>query len=273
MPSPAPDGSSQSLRKPGGAASARCSRSPGPSQGRNPAGRCSTQSRERPCQSCPFDDATRFFCFREPGGPPMHKTILTLSLAALLACAHEEAAQPSAERDWEKGLDGNRGPQIAPLGPIDSDQSAYNYIRRREQERDLGSRMTAAGLDEIIAASSQVLASAMALPLFRAGVYLGSPRLIERACTSAKRVTHSALRTSGNVDAVLQGCGALTAARQGSSDACGEGKQKLRDAYALLSAEKPQEAARAAAGAARSLRGRCPELAAPPGAALRPGPC
>src|SRR5207248_11153106 len=128
---------------------------------------------------------------------------------------------------------------------------------------DLGSRMTGAGLDEIIAASSQVLASAIALPRFRAGVYLGSPRLIERACTSAKRVTHSALRASGNVDAVLQGCGALTAARQGSSDTCGEGKQKLRDAYALLSAHKAQEAGRAAADAVRSLRDRCQKMTAP----------
>ena len=101
----------------------------------------------------------------------MQKNILILSLAALLACAHEDVAQLPTERDWEKGLDGTRGPQIAPLGPIDTDQAAYNYIRRREQERDLGSRMTAAGLDEIIASSSQVLASAMALPLFRAGVY------------------------------------------------------------------------------------------------------
>ena len=201
----------------------------------------------------------------------MHKTILTLSLAALLACAHEEAAQTAAERDWEKGLDGTRGPQIAPLGPIDSDQSAYNYIRRREQERDLGSRMTAAGLDEIIAASSQVLASAMALPLFRAGVYLGSPRLIERDCASAKRVTHSALRASGNVDAVLQGCGALTAARQGSSDACGDGKQKLRDAYALLSADKAQEAGRAAADAVRLLRDRCQKMTAPLRTPVDPG--
>src|SRR6266853_1610010 len=122
----------------------------------------------------------------------MQKNILILSLAALLACAHEEVAQTPAERDWEKGLDAARGPQIAPVGPIDTDQGAYTYIRRREQEHDLGSRMTAAGLDEILAASSQVLASAMALPLFRAGVYLGSPRLIERACTSSQRVTHSA---------------------------------------------------------------------------------
>src|SRR5437762_2088860 len=102
----------------------------------------------------------------------MPKNILILSLAALLACAHEEVAQNPAERDWEKGLDAARGPQIAPVGPIDTDQGAYNYIRRREQEHDLGSRMTAAGLDEIIGASSQVLASALALPLFRAGVYL-----------------------------------------------------------------------------------------------------
>ena len=193
----------------------------------------------------------------------MHKHILILALAALVACAHEEPVQPLAERDWEKGLDASRGPQIAPVGPIDTDQSGYNYIRRREQERDLGSRMTAAGLDEIIAASSQVLASAMALPLLRAGVYFGQPRLIERACTAAKRVTHAALRSSGNVDAVLQGCGALTGARQGSSDACGEGKQKLRDAYALLAADKGPDAGRAAADAVRLLRDRCPKMTAP----------
>lgn len=201
----------------------------------------------------------------------MHKHILILSLTALLACAHEEPPQTVAERDWEKGLDATRGPQIAPLGPIDTDQSGYDYIRRREQERDLGSRMTAAGLDEIVAASSQVLASAMALPLFRAGVYFGQPRLIERSCTAAKRVTHAALRSSGNVDAVLQGCGALTAARQGSSDACADGKQKLRDAYALLAADKGQDAGRAAADAVRLLRDRCAKMTAPLRTPVDPG--
>ena len=200
----------------------------------------------------------------------MQKNILILSLAALLACAHEEAQLP-AERDWERGLDASRGSTIAPVGPIDSDQSGYNYIRRREQDRDLGSRMTATGLDEIIAASSQVLASAMALPLFRAGVFYGQPRLIERACTSAKRVNHSALRQTGNVDAVLQGCGALTAPKSGSSDACGDGKQKLRDAYALLSADKAQEAGRAAAEAVRQLRDRCPKMTAPLRTPVDPG--
>src|SRR5205814_8158824 len=98
----------------------------------------------------------------------MPKNILILSLAALLACAHEEVAQTSAERDWEKGLDAARGPQIAPVGPIDTDQGAYNYIRRREQEHDLGSRMTAAGRDDISGASSQVLAPPVPLPPFRA---------------------------------------------------------------------------------------------------------
>jgi hypothetical protein len=200
----------------------------------------------------------------------MQKNILILSLAALLACAHEEAAQLPAERDWDKGLDATRGPQIAPVGPIDTDQGAYNYIRRREQEHDLGSRMTAAGLDEIIAASSQVLASAMALPLFRAGVYLGQPRLIERACTSARRVTHSPLRSSGNVDAVLQGCGALTV-KQGTTDACGDGRQKLRDAYALLATDKGPEAGRAAADAVRQLRDRCPKMTAPLRTPVDPG--
>ncbi|HYS08174.1 MAG TPA: hypothetical protein VEP66_05500 [Myxococcales bacterium] len=200
----------------------------------------------------------------------MPKSILMLTLAALLACAHEDATQLPAERDWEKGLDASRGPQIAPLGPLDTDQGAYNYVRRREQERDLGSRMTAAGLDEIITASSQVLASAMAMPLFRAGVYYGSPRLIERACTSARRVTHSALRQTGNVDAVLQACGAVSGTKQGS-DACSEGKQKLRDAYAQLAADKGQDAGRTAAEAVRQLRDRCPKITAPLRTPVDPG--
>jgi hypothetical protein len=192
----------------------------------------------------------------------MRKNILILTLAALFACAHEDVAQLPTERDWDKGLDAARGPQIAPVGPIDSDQGGFNYIRRREQDRDLGSRMTATGLDEIIASSSQVLASAMALPLFRAGVYYGQPRLIERGCTSAKRVTHSALRASGNLDAVLQGCAALTGPKL-AADACSDGKQKLRDAYGLLAADKAQDAGHAAAEAVRQLRDRCPKMTAP----------
>ena len=111
----------------------------------------------------------------------------------------------------------------------------------------------------------------MALPLFRAGVYLGQPRLIERGCTSARRVTHSALRASGNVDAVLQGCGALNASKQGPSDACGDGRQKLRDAYALLAADKGPDAGRTAADAVRLLRDRCPKITAPLRTPVDPG--
>ena len=72
----------------------------------------------------------------------MQKTILIASLVALVAaCAHEEIAQ-TAEKDWEHGLDADLATQIAPLGPIDSDQGAYNLIRRREKEHSLGSRLT-----------------------------------------------------------------------------------------------------------------------------------
>jgi hypothetical protein len=194
----------------------------------------------------------------------MSKPTVLLAIAAsvLASCAHEELAPQAPERDWTQGLDGSRGAQIAPLGPLESDQGAYDLVRRRERERALGSRLTGAQLDEIIAASSQVLASALALPLFKAGVYLGLPRLVEKGCLAARRVTHSALRSASNVDAVLQACGALTAGRT-SSDACGEGQQKLRDAYALLAAEKGNEAGRMAAEAVRLLRDRCPKIAAP----------
>jgi hypothetical protein len=193
----------------------------------------------------------------------MSKPTLLLAIAAsvVASCAHEEVSPP-ADRDWAQGLDGALAPQIAPLGPLESDQVAYDLVRRRERERALGSKLTAAQLDEIVGASSQVLASALSLPLFKAGVYLGQPRLIDKGCAAARRVIHAALRSSGNVDAVLQGCGALTGGRT-SSDACGEGQQKLRDAYALLAAEKANEAGRLAAEAVRSLRDRCTKMTAP----------
>ncbi|HMC35373.1 MAG TPA: hypothetical protein VKH65_13225 [Myxococcales bacterium] len=188
--------------------------------------------------------------------------LLAIAASALASCAHEEVAPQLADRDWTQGLDGNLAPQIAPLGPLESDQGAYDLVRRRERERALGSKMTGVQLDEIIAASSQVLASALALPLFKAGVYLGQPRLLEKGCVAARRVTHSALRAASNVDAVLQACGALTGGRS-SSDACGEAQQKLRDAYALLAAEKGNEAGHMAADAVRLLRDRCPKMTAP----------
>ena len=192
----------------------------------------------------------------------MKIAIAILTAAALAACSHEEPKVVSHERDWQKGLDDASSPQIAPVGPIENDHYAYDLIRQRERERALGTRATAAELDEIINASSQVLASAMALPLFKAGVFLGQPRLIDKGCTAAQRVTHSALRSSGNVDAVLQACGALQNGRP-AADGCGEGQKKLRDAYALLAADKGQDAGRTAAEAVRALRDRCPKISAP----------
>jgi hypothetical protein len=193
----------------------------------------------------------------------MQKTILIASLVALVAaCAHEEIAQ-TAEKDWEHGLDADLATQIAPLGPIDSDQGAYNLIRRREKEHSLGSRLTSLELDDIVNNSSQVLASALALPLFKAGVYYGQPRLIDKGCTAAHRVTHSALRSSGSIDAVLQACGALTNGTKQGSDSCSDGAKKLRDAYGLLAQDKGPEAGRAGAEAVRFLRDRCTKMGAP----------
>jgi len=201
----------------------------------------------------------------------MPRPILILSFTALLAaCAHEAAPPLVHDRDWEHGLDANFAGQIAPVGPIETDQTAYDLIRRREREHALASRATGSELDEIIAVSSQVLASALALPLFKAGVYLGQPRLLDKGCVAGRRVTNSALRSSGNVDAVLQACAALTSGRQ-SSDGCGEGQQKLRDAYALLANDKGQDAGRAAAEAVRLLRDRCPKIGAPLRTPVDPG--
>lgn len=191
----------------------------------------------------------------------MHKPILIIVLAAALGCAHEEVADP-VQHDWEHGLDAKLSAQIAPVGPIESDQHAYDLIRRREQQRALGTKTTGLELAEIVGNSSQVLASALALPLFKAGVYLGSPGLIDKGCAAAGRVTLSTLRSSGNVDQVLQACAALTTGRQ-SSDGCGEGQQKLREAYSLLAADRAQEAGKTSAEAVRLLRDRCPRIVAP----------
>src|SRR5215469_11673327 len=180
----------------------------------------------------------------------MSKFTLLVLLGA--ACAHEATPPPVAhERNWEQGLDADHAPQIAPLGPLENDQYAYDLIRRREREHALATKSTAADLDEIISNSSQVLASALALPLFRAGVYAGSPKLIEKACLAGQRVTSSALRASGNVEAALQGCSALTSGRSGN-DGCADGQAKLREAYALLAADKAPDAGHAAADAVRS---------------------
>src|SRR5207247_2100035 len=124
--------------------------------------------------------------------------------------------------------------------------------------------------DEIINNSSQVLSSSLALPLFRAGVYLGLPRLIERGCAASRRVTHSALRASGNIDSVVQACDALGTGRP-AVGACSEGKQMLRDAYGLLASDKPSEAGRMAADGVRLLRDRCPKVKAPLRTPVDPG--
>jgi hypothetical protein len=192
----------------------------------------------------------------------MNKPILVVSLLiAIAGCTH--APPPAtAGHDWEHGLDGSLSAQIAPVGPIESDVSSYNLIRRREQERALGSKDTLVELDEIVGNASQVLASAMALPLFQAGVYLGQPPLIDKACVAARRVTHPALRSSGNVETVLQGCGALSVGKQ-SNDPCSEGEKKLREAYAQLAANKAVDAGHSAADGVRMLRDRCPKMMAP----------
>src|SRR5207237_436293 len=129
------------------------------------------RGQRNPLAAAPASLARLFLLAPIRRSSPMQKTILILSVVALVAaCAHEEIAQ-NPDKDWEHGLDADLSSSIAPLGPIDSDQGAYNLIRRREKEHSLGSRLTAVELDEIVNNSSQVLASALALPLFKAGVY------------------------------------------------------------------------------------------------------
>jgi hypothetical protein len=192
----------------------------------------------------------------------MKKPILIATLiAALAACVNDPPPKPP-EKDWAHGLDGTLSSSIAPVGPIDTDQNAYNLIRRREQERALTTNDTLVELDDVVNNSSQVLASALSMPLFQAGVFQGSPALIDRGCAAARRVTHPLLRSSGNVEAVLQACGALIAGRQ-SNDGCADSEKKLRDAYAMLAADKATDAGHMAADAVRGLRDRCPKMLAP----------
>jgi|GEM_PF-2256993 hypothetical protein len=193
----------------------------------------------------------------------MSRTTTLVALICSCACASAPPLPPpDPGRDWSRGLADAQSPNIAPLGPLESDQRGYDFIRQREHDHSLGSSAVIADLDDIIAHSSQLLASSLALPLVRAGVFLGQPLLIERGCVAGRRVTSSELRESGNVNAALEACAALSEPKS-SVDACGEGQQKLRDAYALLAAEKPTEAGRAAAEAVRGLRDRCPRMSAP----------
>src|SRR5947209_3921372 len=99
----------------------------------------------------------------------MNKLITLLTIcAAAAACAHTESAAPlpvAPERDWANGLEPTKLSDIAPVGPIENDQRAYDVIRRREAQHALGTKATALEIDGIIQSSSQVLSSALALPL------------------------------------------------------------------------------------------------------------
>jgi hypothetical protein len=118
----------------------------------------------------------------------MSRTTTLVALICSCACASAPPAPtPDPGRDWTKGLADAQSPNIAPLGPLESDQRGYDFIRQREHDHSLGSSAVIADLDDIIAHSSQLLASSLALPLVRAGVFLGQPLNCARAETSTRR--------------------------------------------------------------------------------------
>ncbi len=191
---------------------------------------------------------------------------LSIACAAALAasaCAHAPPpAYDPAPRDWSLGLDEARSAGTPPVGPLDSDASGYQIVKLREAQNALSSPIALQELDQVLPSASQVLSSSLALPLFQAGVFRGSPDLIDRACVAARRVSHAALRATGNLDAVVAGCAALATTRP-SNDGCGEGAARLRDAYALLASGKPADANKLAGEGVRVLRDRCPKASAP----------
>ena len=192
---------------------------------------------------------------------------LSIACAATLmatACAHKPYEPPAdlAQRDWSLGFDESRVANSPPVGPLDGDAAGYQIVKLREAQNQLSSPIALQELDQIMPTASQVLSSALALPLFQAGVYRGSPELIDRACASARKVSHAALRATGDLDKVAASCVALTTTRPGS-DGCGEGAARLRDAYALLASGKPSDANKLAAEGVRVLRDRCTRVSSP----------
>lgn len=179
---------------------------------------------------------------------------LLLSVILLsVACA----TKPQQKReDFGLGFEPLERTQVALVGPVKEDRAAFSRIKELESNGSLGTIDGTRELSNILRSSSQTMLAATAPSLFRAGVYTGSPELIDISCDSMRRVTHAGLRRSNGLGQFEQACDALSGSVAARSNASCGSAPKLLSAYQALKLGDEKKARQEAAAGLRE-QGLC----------------
>lgn len=188
--------------------------------------------------------------------------LLAAALGSLPGCAalqvmdEESTAQAPETPDFQGGFEGQHVAQALPVGPLPADEAVYRTLKQIEAGGTWRSPATAAELERLMQDASQSMAATFG-EVFRAGVFHGSPHLIELGCWQMAQVSHPGLRRQNRLDRFDAACQGLHS-RPAGSDACARSMAGLLDGYQALR-EGSEGPARAASAQALRLRTTCPE--------------
>jgi hypothetical protein len=144
---------------------------------------------------------------------PRHRdvTLLLILGAAWVGClaTHGATGDYRDPPTLRQGFLPPRPSAIALLGPLDADSRTLGLVRTPDFAAAIEGRKAGPVLEEATRDSSQVLLAALALPVFRTGVYAGDARLIALSCLMERRVAHFGLRRANRLHAVETACGLL----------------------------------------------------------------
>jgi hypothetical protein len=184
--------------------------------------------------------------------------LLSFMTLVLLMSACSSSKKNTNNSGFEHGFMPVERGDLALIGPVQQDRHAFERIRDLEATRTLATIDGARDLRDVLRGSSQTMLAASAPAIFRAGVYNGAPELIELACDSLKRVTHSGLRRTNELAQFDNACSALHGGGFGGRGSCAESTQTLVRAYSELKSGDERSARRSTADALRD-RSTCTE--------------
>jgi hypothetical protein len=174
-------------------------------------------------------------------------------LLSVILLAPACATQQEPNDDLSGGFIPLERNSAALVGPLKQDRAAFERIKDLEDSGALGTLEGTRELRAALRGASQTMLAATAPSLFRAGVYSGSPELIDISCESMRRVTHAGLRRSNGLGQYEQACDALGG--NAPSGGC-QSVQKLVAAYQSLRLGDEKKARQEAAAGLRE-QGLC----------------
>ena len=179
--------------------------------------------------------------------------LAVILLAGASACATKSPGRP----DYSLGFEPVDRASMALIGPLSQDRAAFERIKELESSGALGTLDGTRELKNVLHGSSQTMLAATAPSLFRAGVFAGTPELIDISCNAMRRVTHAGLRRSNGLAAFEQACDALAGSAAAQTQGSCPSVQKLVGAYQSLRGGDEKKARKEAAAGLRD-QGLCP---------------